>query len=156
LVPPGDENSYVVEVDPHQFPGRVTPINTEKAFGQALGKIFEDLGPETQEKFFSARSKAGSKKELLLMYRGFVDPSEFKVSEEPLFSTHQAQDAAYRLQTSAKKWKKAMMEALDSESYMTREEQQWVQHLVQLTRWRKEPQQCCTCPSMVSYLIKWL
>ena len=85
------------------------------------------------------------------MYRGLVDPGEFTVSNNALFSNYQPPDAADKLQARADQWKIAMLQALGIESYRSRKESQWLQRRSSMMRLRnlEEPQQCCTCPSQV-------
>ena len=81
----GDHSNYIVEIDTSKIPGRVIPIVNQKDW-KALVPDLEMLTEEAQNYFHEAMRKSKGKQEYLVLWRGLLDPTFFKVLPTPAFA----------------------------------------------------------------------
>ena len=81
----GDHSNYVVEIDTSKIPGRVIPIVNQKDW-KALVPDLEMLTEEARNNFHEAMQKSNKKQEYLVLYRGLLDPTMFKVLPRPIYA----------------------------------------------------------------------
>ena len=78
---PGDNNNYLVQVDPRKLPGRIIPLHTREAFHQSFyfpgRSCFSFLSDEAKDLLEEACVQATGQGLLLVCFRGLVDPAEF-------------------------------------------------------------------------------
>ena len=81
----GDHSNYIVEIDTSKIPGRVIPIVSQKDW-RALVPELEMLTEEARDNFTEAMQKSKGKHEYLVLFRGLLDPTLFKVLPTPAFA----------------------------------------------------------------------